>query len=604
MTELLHTLASTTPDSANQQVVINLLIILAVAGVVALALGRLRVSLIPAFLLAGALIGPGALGFISDARSVNVISELALILLMFSIGLHLDLSAFSGAIRPMVTAGITTTALSVLLLWPLARLFGLDPYAALGVAMAFSLSSTAVVVRILHHNRHLKRVSGRFSLAIAIVQDLMVVPMLAMIEPLARLSARAAASDAPIDPDAPIPALATLFTDGLLAVMGIALVILVCRFVLPRLLAEAARLRSAEVMLVLASAFALGSALLCAYLGLSAALGAFLAGFTLSSTSFRFEIAGQLSAIRELFMAVFFTSVGLTVNPVAALEGWWVILLALALLLTVKSLSISLASWACGAPVRLAATVGLYLAQAGEFTLIMLAAQRDAGLVNDHDAAIATLVVLISLMVTPTMMERTPRLVARLPNTGAPRWVRSRLTPESASPTADDSLTPHAGHVIIAGFGPVGRVVADRLIAAKIPLVVVELNPKTVSVQRSLGRRVVFGDASNPEVLESADLHDADAVVLTMPDDSAMLAACKAVRSMHPDILIVARATYLSTMMKAKALGADHIIVEEVATAQAMESQVVDHVHKARAARAQLAPVTEADPSPPPRANT
>jgi monovalent cation:H+ antiporter-2, CPA2 family len=570
------------PAPSEAGLVQALLVILIAAAVVGMVFGRLRLTTIPGYLIVGALVGPSALGLVRDPDSVQAISNLAIVLLMFGVGLSIDLaSARSGFFR-IITIGIVSTIVAATVGWPIAILFGLKPGAAAGVALALTMSSTAVSLRILQARRELTHIQGRLCVGVSLVQDLMSVGILALLPALAMwdlgAEARAAGSG-----DSWLIAFLRLLASGAL-VLG---AVLLGRLALPRLMREAAH-GTAEVMLVLAAAMALAAAALTTRLGFSPALGAFLAGFLLSSTPFRYQIAGQLAPMRDLFMAVFFTALGLTVNLADTASGWWIVLLALVALFVVKGGIIALTTWSVGATATLGLVAGLLLAQAGEFALIVFEAMSQEGLLSPTARSRAISVAAISLMITPMVYNHGLKLRPWLGRARLAPWIRvaAMRDAEPAPVPAEQPEAPEAAppalrrRVIIAGFGVVGRTIADHFLRQGLPFTIIELNPSTVRRQGQIGRSIVYGDVTNPEVLESAGIADAEAVILTIPDDDAMLRALQVIRQLRPDIFIAARTTFLSRAIIASEIGADHVTVEEMATAEAMERQVLDLLAK------------------------
>jgi CPA2 family monovalent cation:H+ antiporter-2 len=597
----MNLLLASAEGAGSRSVAIDLLVILAAAAGMVMLLRPLRVAAIPAYLLTGVLIGPYTTGLVGSEGSTEAIGGLATILLMFIIGLHLDASGVSGGgksggmVRVALLAVISTFA-SVLAMWPL---FGLGPMgwpAGLAVSIAMVMTSTAVMLKILQERRELHRVHGRLIFGALIVQDLIALGGLAVLPLLATwagVSARGG-EGAPL-----LPADWPGWAKFALAVGGIGALIGVCRLVLPRLLHEAARHTSQEVPLVLSAAVALGSAILAAGLGLSPELGAFLAGFVLASTPFRHQLSGQLIPLRDLFMAIFFTAVGLKLNPFVVQDGWVLIVMAFIAISLVKVTVMSLTGWLLGATAPVALLFGVSMFSAGEFAIVILSATERAGLIDGATLSRLIVACVLSLVLTPTLFSLAHRLgprLARLPVAGwskagplrddvaparAPEPAREAgETAEPATPSEPaPSLEPvRARHVVIAGYGIVGRAVADRLEMQRVPVVIVDLNQQTITTQRKLGRRAVYGDIANPQVLESVGIEHAEAVVLTIPDDEATLRACQTIRTLSPHVFIAARTSFLSKAMTAHQLGADHVTVEEVATAETMARQVVDQL--------------------------
>ncbi|MCB9846658.1 MAG: cation:proton antiporter [Phycisphaeraceae bacterium] len=563
-------LAADAAESGTAGPALDLLVVLAGAGVVSLALGRLRLAAIPGYLIAGVLLN---LVYTPEERNIEQVSHLAVVLLMFGIGLHLDLSHLKRSALTIIGAGVVSTLLSAVLITLLSLGFGQAWPTAIAIGMALSMSSTAVVLRIFLERREMSSVRGRVALGVLITQDLLVVAALAAIPVLASLAGAGSAGGQG-------PDLRSLASNGLVAVGGIGLFIFAGSTLLPRLLEFAAKV-SKEVMLVLAAAVVLSSSMLTTWLKLSPELGAFLAGFLLAGTPFRFQLAGQIAPLRDLFMAVFFTAVGLKINLSDMAQVWWVVLLGGTLVALLKAASIGVSCWLLGTSSAVAIATGFALSQAGEFSLVMQSLAASRGLLNEHANAAVIGVVVVSLILTPGLMALGRRAADRFGTRIAPPpWVHSGGlcdAPDSEGDEEDAGALPEEGRfrVVVAGFGPAGRAVVDRLLAAKVHVTILELNADTVRTQRRLGRDAYYGDATNPEVLDSVGVAESNAFVITFPDDDATLRACRVARSMAPNICIAVRVSALSRALQAKQLGANHVTVEEVATADAMARDVI-----------------------------
>ncbi|MCB1282224.1 MAG: cation:proton antiporter, partial [Salinibacterium sp.] len=438
----------------------DLAIVLAVAGLAVLAMGRFGVAAIPAFLVAGAVSGPYALGLIQSPETLATISELAIILLLFGIGLHLDLGEIRHGSKWMFSAAAFAVGLCILALWPFGLLLGLSPASSLAVAAAMSLSSTALVTRRLMKQRALRLPAGRLSVIVLIMQDLAVPLLLVIIGLLA--------------PDDPNAKDASSFTDMAVkagaSLVGLGALVVVGRYLLPLLLRQAASLGSDEVLLTLGLAAAIGFAIITQRLGFSYELGAFIAGLLLGSTPFKLQLGALLSPARDFFLAVFFTTLGMAINPEALTDVWLVVLIASAVLAAVKAAAIAVSCWAAGAPGPIASTTGLTLAQAGEFSLVLLQAAAGAALLTLDQTSAAVAVVVISLILAPVPILATTRLEAlasRLPR--AP-W----LAHPSSANEHQPGDTADRRSVIIAGFGPVGQVAAEALEWMDVHITVIE----------------------------------------------------------------------------------------------------------------------------------
>jgi CPA2 family monovalent cation:H+ antiporter-2 len=284
--------------------------------------------------------------------------------------------------------------------------------------------------------------------------------------------------------------------------------------------------------------------------------------------------------LRDLFLAVFFTSLGMQLDPGALAKWWWVILLGGAAMSTVKAVTIGFTCWSLGATASMAVAVGMSLAQGGEFGLVLLQTADAQGLIGKTVLANTIAIIVISLILTPAMVELGRRFSRRWEKVSCAPWVKHSLRnpPQDHEQPLDSA--PTSGLVILAGHGQVGREIAKSLALSGVPYTVIELNPDTVSMLAGLheGPAVVFGDVSNADVLESAGLDRAAALILTMPDESAVLAACATARRKKPSIFIAARMQLELHKRTAQELGADVVVVEELEAAKAMREAVIAHL--------------------------
>lgn len=575
------TLASTGAGSLP----LALLATLAAAAVVSTIARRVRLSEIPAYLIAGVLVGPHVLGLVRDPADVQQISSLAIVLLMFTLGLSLDTASVGRGLVHVLGIGVVSTLACVAAGWALAMAAGASAPAGFAIASAVSLSSTAVLVRVVQSRREVRSTHARVGLGVSIVQDLTSVAVLALIPVLAKWSGQDAGG-----PSAAAwpwlkglegyPAWVQVLARSCIGLGGIAAIVLAGRWVLPRLLREVAKVGSGELLLVSAAAMALAFAIGTSMLGFSPEMGAFLAGFMLASTPYRYQLTGQLAPVRDLLMALFFTTVGLGVDPGVVSGAWWVVAIGVVAIVVVKGAIIAGSAWLGGMSAPGALLTGVYLSNAGEFTLVVLAAAAGAKVLDASAYGQVVLMVTASLVVTPMLVGPAHRWGARLTGVPLAGFVKQSALVDhgegvpGAAGVAEAKIDS-ARHVIVAGYGPVGRALVERLDKLGISTTIVELNPRTVAKQSLVGRQIVYGDISNPDVLEQAGLSRAQAVCLTIPDDDAVMRACAAIRAQAPEVFIAARTNYLSQGIRAQQLGADHVTVEEVAAAHAMEREVV-----------------------------
>lgn len=545
--------------AADLSQVTDALVILAAAAVVAVGAQRLGLALVPAYLLAGAVIGPHALGAVSRPESLEGLSHFAIILLLFGIGLDLHLDALKGRLVALLVAGGGACLLCVLAGWPLAALLGLDLPGALAVSMTLALSSTAVVLKYLGQRRELDLAQGRLSLAILVIQDLAVLAMLAVLPALAR--AKGAAVDS-AEGSAPT----------LLGVAGLLALVPVARWAVPRGLRLVLKVTSPEVLLLLGLAFAVGTAVLTQGLGFSLEMGAFLAGFVLSCTPFRVQIGAQVAPVRDVLLAFFFALLGMHFDGQAVLAGGLVVPVTLVVMLAAKALLIGGVCWAVGATGPIALTVGTLLAQGGEFSLVLLAFSGKLGLVPAETRALLIAVVILSLLLTPAVAALGRALAQGLGRLPIAPWIRARVAECEGQGAAHRA---RAGHVLIAGFGPAGRRILGELAKAGVPALVIEMNAVTVRTEGALGRDILLGDAGNAEVLRAAGIEAALGLVLAIPDEAATRRACEQARQMRPDLLIAVRSRTARGLGQFLGMGADLVVADELSGADALARELV-----------------------------
>lgn len=595
MTPPTHFVLAAAP-AADQPLVVVLLVLLCAAALVAVACRRLNIEAIPGYLLAGAVVGPHAIGLVTSTSAAQPVTDLATVLLLFTIGLQFDSDNFRRGAMRIVALSVSSTLLYIALFWIVLMGVGISAPVALALSMAGCSASTAVTLRLLQHRRELHEAHGRVSMGFSILDDLSGVVMLATF-PLVATWAGAAGTDA----DA--AGLGLGVGGGELsdkvravgkAVGGVVLMLLVAGLLLPRLMTRIARLQSPETLLLSAAAIALLSATWTGWIGFSPEMGAFLAGVMLGGTPLRYQLVGQLAPTRDLLMAVFFLSVGLVVDPTLVARNLPVVLGLAAALMAIKLVATAACCWTAGMTGRGSVLTGVYNINAGEFTFVLLAAATGLSIVSQQQASLAVAVAAITLIATPLLVGPGHALGTPLSRLPLAPWVRSSALqdpgpsapgPESgpstesdrgadAAPDAVATPMPIRRHVIIAGFGPGGRAVADRLASTGVPYVLVDLNASTVQRQASSGRRVVYGDISNPDVLEAAGIADAVAVIVAIPDDDAALRAVQAVRQAAPEVFIGVRTQFLSGKMRALSLGANEVVVAEVAVASAMDREM------------------------------
>jgi CPA2 family monovalent cation:H+ antiporter-2 len=571
-------------ESTSAPLAISLLALTATAALVATIFRRLKLEAIPGFLLAGVLVGP-VLGIVRDADSIEQITHLATILLMFGIGLQLEVDAIRRGMLPILAIGAVSTVAFVVGGTPIGLAFDNTLPQSIAINLAFAMSSTALLLRVLQERREVKATVGRLCIGISIVQDLFSVIALALLPGIARWAA-AAATDAQPTPSGPSPLL-DLAKSAAIGVGGITVLILAGRYLLPRAMHMVARTGSTELVLVFSAAVALAAAIGASAVGFSPEMGAFLAGFMLATTPYKQQLTGQFAPMRDLLMPIFFTVVGLKVDLPSLASGWGQVVMGTIALLTVKSMLISIAAWALGASASLAILAGLYLSQAGEFSLVILSQAATQDIITPQSQARLIAIVILTLIISPMLVEPAHKLAHLAQHIRPAPWIRRSPLRESRDRTRAQTedgveIVTHAEPplALIAGFGPVGRDIAEKLRSKGWRIAIIELNPSTVHRQTELGRSILYGDVTNPEVLEAAGISEAAAFILTIPDHESAVAATRLARAANTSVYIAVRAAYLSYAIQAREAGADDVTIEEVATATIMSRDVVHAIGK------------------------
>ncbi len=596
MSTVLSPLILASVSASAESTGLGLMVILFSAAVIATIFRRLKLQIIPGYIVAGALVGFIAQRFQWSLGDLESISQFATILLLFTIGLQLELGELRRSMVSIIGVGVGSTLVVAAACWAAGAVFGLSGPTALAIGLAMSISSTAILLRVLQERRELHQTHGRLCVGVSIAQDLLSILMLGALPAIAAWTVVDDGSG-PGQPSVP----QMLLSAGI-GTLGVIVMLFLGRTALPWILALVADIGSRgmagrsgfgsrELVLVASAAIALAAAVVTKVLGFSAELGAFLAGLLLAFTPFRTQLAGQFEPLRDLLMAIFFTTVGLLLNVPDIASMIVPIVAGVAVLFVIKIVVIGLFAWGFGSSGSLAALAAIYLGNAGEFSLVLLAAAGRTSpvpILSTSELSAAIAVVVLSLFLSPFAFAYAHQIAQRLQGIGPPGWTKSlrekiqhdAAQAANAEPSNEATEKPVLRHVVIAGFGPVGRHLAARLSIQKIGYTVIELNPSTVKRQSQLGKSIIYGDVTTPEVLESAGMRHADAFVLTIPDDDASHRAIAIARQLSPNVFIACRTSYLSGAFRAYEAGADHAVVEEVVTADAMEKQIFEKIEE------------------------
>ena len=530
------------------EVIARLVLLLSAAGALGAVAQRLRQSPIIGYLVAGTVLGSA----LFERTLLVPWGEIGVSLLLFSIGLEFSF----GRLRRMGAAALAGGTLQVVLTLILfAGLFALfhPPAASVAWGEIVTVSSTAIVLRTLSARAEIDSIPGRTALAILLVQDVAVVPLVLSLSVLSRGGSA---------PDVLLQIGRSVAAAGGLA----AVLYLLFYRLIPRLLMRGGVFAERELAILLAIVPALGSAWMAHALGLSPALGAFLAGMLLAESPFAAQIRSDIGSLRTLFVTLFFTSVGMLAEPAWLVANLGEVLGWLGLVFAGKALVIFMAGVALRMQPAQALAAGITLAQVGEFSFVLASEAHRGGLVTDHVFSLAVSVTILSMFCAPYMVTYArPAARGILARFG---HRRSPPAPESASPERE-------GRVFVIGFGPAGRKVARALMAHGVGPHVVELNPRSVKRARRMGLDVHVGDASQPDIISHLGIDSACVVVVTVPDSRSAGRILQNIRALAPEASVIIRSRYHIATPELWAQGAAFVVDEENVVGRELARQVV-----------------------------
>jgi monovalent cation:proton antiporter-2 (CPA2) family protein len=521
------------------EVLAQALLFLAAACIVVPALRKMRLSTVMGFLLIGVAMGPHVLGRMADTwpwlgafelearEPARVLAELGIIFLLFVIGLEVSFERLWALRRYVFGMGLAQVALSTVAIAGVAMAFGNSFAVAAVIGLAFALSSTALVLQLLRERRQIATSVGRASFSVLLMQDLMVVPILFLV------AALSPGGDA-FGPNQIGIALLT-------ALLSLVVILIAGRLVLRPLFRWVASANSREIFIAAAMLAALGMGAAAEAAGLSMALGAFLGGLLLAETEFRHQIEADLDPFKDLLLGLFFVTVGMQIDIALLLsEPVWVVIGVVGLFL-LKTAIIAPLARAFGLSWPRAIETAFLLGGAGEFAFVVIAAARGGGAIPEATADFMLVITALSIFITP--------LVASL---GA--YLSHHVL--TTAPTPPPEAARESGHVVIAGFGRVGQMLADLLSSQEIPHVAIEGETADVKTLRRQGRPVHYGDASSREVLASVGAANAAAIVVTINDADGAERIVREAKAAWPHIPVYARARDAEHARRLHAAGA------------------------------------------------
>ena len=534
------------------------LVILGAAGIVIPAFTRFRISPIIGFILVGLLVGPAGLGAmtdevpwlnyitISNPEAVEPFAEFGIILLLFAIGMELSFRRLWTMRRLVFGVGAAEVLLSALLIGTTLHIIGQSLTGSVALGLALALSSTAIVLPLVGTTSQV----GRSALAMLLFEDVAIVPIIFALGAMAPYAGQEGVDG--------------LMNTIILGALVVTVMLVAGRFILPRLFAQAARAKSPELFLAASLLVVIVASLATTAVGLSALMGAILAGILIAETDYRSEVEVITAPFRGLALGIFLITVGMSVDMRLVASNWQTILLAVVGVLLVKTVVTTLLLRLNGARMSVAAEAGVLMSSPSETTLIVLGAAAAAQLIRPETAAFWQIVTALGLTITP--------LLAMLG-----RFAGRRVDEASPVEFPTTGAMADEGPVVIIGFGRVGRLVAEMLKAHGRPYYAVDSDIDTVASCRREGLPVMFGDVSRPELIDRLNLGHASALVLTMDAPVLTVRLTKKVRGWCPGLTVVARARDAAHAAELYRAGATDAVPETLESSlQLSEAVLVD----------------------------
>ena len=510
---------------------------------------RLRLPPIIGYIIAGLAVGPFTPGFVADREQVLELADLGVALLMFSIGLQFRIRELLNVGRVVLIGVPVQVGLTMLAGLGIGLLVGWSPLESAFVGAAVAICSTVVLAKVVGEATLRTTTEGQIAVGWSIMQDLLTVVLVVILSELA-----AETTDV----------MGGVVLPTVIALAFVVAVLTVGSRVLPSLLSRIAQLGSRELFVVAIGCIAIGTAFGASLLGVSIALGAFVAGLALSESDLAASVLGEIVPLRELFSTIFFVSAGVLVQPGEVINGWVVVLLLLLLIVVVKGASVAAMVWGGGYRPAVAVRAGGMVAQAGEFSFVLATAGLGVGAVGSDAFSETMGAVIVSMLAAGPVLALAGRLADGLDR----RLPDRRPMPSLALPDS-----PMRRHAVILGYGRVGTTVARVLAARGFGWMAIDSNYSLARDARTAGRPVIFGDIGAPSVLDAANVGEAHTLVICVPDALATRQAVAYARRRNPRIGIVARAHSERDEEELRGMGVERIVLAQ----RQMGNELVRH---------------------------
>jgi len=528
----------------------DILIVLAFAIPIIYFFNKLNLPSIIGFIVTGVLIGPSFLKVITSFEGINQLAEIGVALLLFTIGIEISFNNFIKNFKEILLIGsfqvLGTTAIGFLS----GVIFGFNIQQSIFLGFLITQSSSSIILKMLSDRDEIETPHGKITTGVLVFQDLMVLPMMLLI-PILGVSEQASI----------IEILYRIF----ISLVLILAIFFIARFLMPHLLFQLIQIQMRDVFIIGVMVLSFGIAFITQMLGLSFAIGAFIAGLIISETDYTHQVIGDIKPFKEVFTSFFFISFGMFLNfndLISRLSDNLILIISIIVLKALIMIIIVLIS---KYPFRIALLTGIYLAQIGEFSFVMLLKGEEYSLLNESISKQFISISILTMLISPILLKISPFISSKIP--------------DFEKKKSDDFLNQLKNHVIIIGYGLNGRNVSKVLKEAHIPYVIIETNPKNVLQARKEGEKIINGDATKREILEFAHIKQAKIVVVAISDPMATRIIVRLVKDLNKEIYLIVRTRYVKDVEELVNLGADEVIPEEFETSIQILSRVLKKFH-------------------------
>lgn len=536
----------------------DILILFGVSSIVLFLCSSFRIPSIVGFLLTGIIIGPHGFALVKSIHEVEILAEIGVVLLLFAIGIEFSFKDLMRIKRAVLLGGSLQIVVTISVVYVIALFIINSQGMAIFYGFLMALSSTAIVLKLLHERAEIESPHGQNSLALLIFQDLIIVPMMLITPFLANSSANSEES---------------LLILGL-KVLGLLVFILIAsRWLIPSLLDAVVKTRNRELFLLVLIVLCLLIALGTAKIGLSLALGAFLAGLIISESEFSHQALANILPFRDLFISFFFISIGMLLNILFVSQHITTISLLTLCVIVVKCIVIVFVSLLIGLPLRTAVITGVSLCQIGEFSFVLSQVGMEYELLSPRNYQLFLAVSIITMIVTPFIIGGANRIAEAIVRLPFPRKIKQGMKPFLEKRKTQDLND----HLVIVGFGLSGRNLARAARWSNIPYIIIEMNSETVKQEREKGEPIVFGDATNEAILEYARIQKARIVMVAISDILASRIVVSLIRRLNNTVHLIIRTRFVGEMDRLYDLGVDEVITEEFETSIEIFSRVLSN---------------------------